>query len=152
TSLASAVANEIVPKVLNPLKANDPDNEALHLVIDELVVPLLVALPIVVLPNLPQVGTEEGRVRLREALSGILIQSLGQFVLATADIMLHHGLEQAGQSLRDTGKAVRAAGESSPICAAVASAGLGTVLPIAPTPGDIDRILQIAAQVVDSID
>jgi hypothetical protein len=151
-SLSAAVDQEVVPKLLNPIKARDPDDEAVRLFIDELVVPLLVSLPVVVLPNLPGVGSEAGRLRMREALSAVLLQLVGQLLIAATDVLLHHGLENSEQALRQIGQRIRTAGEKDPMFATVAAAGARAPIPIIPTPEDVDKILQLCADVVELLD
>ena len=87
-AFSQAIDEEVVPRLLDPMKAADPDNEPLALFIDELVKPNLVALPLVVLPRIAELGTPEMEVRFREALSAVVLQSLQRFVLSSVDVLL----------------------------------------------------------------
>jgi hypothetical protein len=148
TSLAAVVRDQVLPNLITPIRERHPQDQALRLWLDQMVVPALVALPAVVLPNLANSATEEGRRRLCEALSAVLLQSVGQFVLAATDILLAHALDEAERVLRAAGQEVRRVGESSPVLALVAAVAAGAVLPVTPTPGDVEALLGLAADVV----
>jgi len=52
--------------------------------------------------------------RFREALSAVLLQSLGQFLVATIDVLLADALDEGTKSLREASEAVGQFGEQSP--------------------------------------
>jgi hypothetical protein len=148
TALSTALRDKVLPNLIGPIRARHLQDEAVRVWLDQLAVPALVAMPAVVLPSLAGTGSQEGRRRLREALSAILLQSLGQFLLATTDILLAHALDEAERGLRAAGQEVRRLGDSSPVLAMVAAVAAGAVLPVTPTPRDVQALLELAADVV----
>jgi hypothetical protein len=147
-ALRHAVQDQVVPLLLVPMKQHDPGNKGLQLLVDQIVVPLLVSVPAVVVPGLGAAATEEGARRLREAISGVLLQVIGQFVVEAVEVLLEFGTERSEQALRDAAAAVAAFGHDSPILALMASAAATAVLPITPTPADVEAVLELAADVV----
>jgi hypothetical protein len=145
---ATAIAEEIVPNLLDPMKQQDPDNEAIALVIDELVIPTLVGLPLVVLPRVPELGDADVAVRLREALSAVLLQSLSRFVMAAVDVLLEHAMTEGEGAIRQVGAIVEEAEEQAPGFATVAMAASGATLGISVTPQDVVGILDLVADAV----
>ena len=147
-ALRHAVQDQVVPRLLVPLKQRDPNNKGLQLLLDQIVVPLLVSVPAVVVPGLGAAATEEGARRLREAISGVLLQVIGQFVVESVEVLLEFGTEESEQALRDVADTVAAFGHDSPILALMAAAAATAVLPITPTPADVEAMLRLAADVV----
>src|SRR6266567_4439434 len=147
-ALRHAVQDQVVPLLLVPMKQHDPGNKGLQLLVDQIVVPLLVSVPAVVLPGMGAAATEEGARRLREAISGVLLQVIGQFVVEAVEVLLEFGTERSEQAVRDAAAAVAAFGHDSPILALMASAAATAVLPITPTPADVEAVLELAADVV----
>jgi hypothetical protein len=139
--------SEILPRVLNPIKARDPDNAALQQLIDELITPLLVALPGVVLPRLPAVGTESGALRLREALSAILLQSLAEFTISTVDVLLAHALDEGEKAMRDLASKIELLGKSWGGLGVIMMAAAAAPLPIKITPQEVRVLLELAADI-----
>src|SRR6266487_3183257 len=146
-ALRHAVQDQVVPLLLVPMKQHDPGNKGLQLLVDQIVVPLLVSVPAVVVPGLGAAATEEGARRLREAISGVLLQVIGQFVVEAVEVLLEFGTERSEQAVRDAAAAVAAFGHDSPILALMASAAATAVLPITPTPADVEAVLELAADV-----
>jgi hypothetical protein len=146
---AEAIRDRIVPDLVEPLKQADPGNRTLAEILDDIAVPTLVALPALVLEQVPTLGTEEGARRLREALSAVLLQPLGKFLLASTDVLLEHALTEGAGSLRAAGAAIAAAGDAAPGFAAIATVATGALLPIAVTPKDVEELLGLAADVAE---
>lgn len=146
---AEAVRDRIIPDLVEPLKQADPGNQALAEILDDIAVPTLVALPALVLDQVPTLGTEEGARHLREALSAVLLQSLGKFLLASTDVLLEHALTEGAGSLRAAGAAIAAAGDAAPGFAAIATVATGALLPVAVTPKDVEELLGLAADVIE---
>src|SRR6266567_1947395 len=63
-------------------------------------------------------------------------------------VPLEFGTERSEQAVRDAAAAVAAFGHDSPILALMASAAATAVLPITPTPADVEAVLELAADVV----
>jgi hypothetical protein len=97
-SVGEAVRDRVVPLLLDPVRAADPSNAALAEALDDIVVPTLVALPTVALGQLATLESEQDAVRLREALSAVVLQPLVKFLLATTDVLLDHALTDGEQA------------------------------------------------------
>ena len=147
-AFGQAIRDRVLPDLIVPLKQAEPENKALASLIDEVAVPTLTALPEVILAHIPDLGSEDADRRFREALSAVLLQSLGQFLVATIDVLLAHALDQGTQSLRDASDAVGQLGEQSPAFSLIASAAAGAVLPVTPTPADVRDLLALCADIV----
>jgi hypothetical protein len=147
-TLEKAIRERVIPHVLGPLKAANPNDKALALLVDELVTPTLVALPLAVLPAIAHLGSPEAGLRFRETLSGVILQSLQRLVMSSLDVVLEHALRQADQGLREVADALGEVGERSPAFNALALAASHAVLPIAILPADARDLLVLSADVV----
>jgi hypothetical protein len=143
------VRDEVGPKLLTPLKAGRPADDPLVALLDTVVGPTLVALPAVVLKQIPGLGSEQAGRRFREALSAILLQSMGHYLTATIDVLLERGLELGQGAVRDAGQAVRDLQHQAPAFALLASAAVGAFLPVMLTPEDAAGLLDLAAEVME---
>jgi hypothetical protein len=147
--VALAVADEIRPRVLVPLREQEPD---LAPFIDEIVLPLLVGVPRAVLPAIPQLGDEDAALRLREALSALLLQTCAGFLLTTTDILLERALRDGAQSLRDLAQEVRELDEEAPWLSGIVAAAARAVLPFTVTLEDIEALFELGADVLDKLE
>jgi hypothetical protein len=147
-AFSQAIDEEVVPRLLDPMKAADPDNEPLALFIDELVKPNLVALPLVVLPQIAELGTPEMEVRFREALSAVVLQSLQRFVLSSVDVLLEHALNEGEDVLRYTAQEIDNVGEEHKFFSVIATVATGAILPFSITPADAEAILVLSADII----
>jgi hypothetical protein len=147
-AFSQAIDEEVVPRLLDPMKAADPDNEPLALFIDEVVTPTLVALPLVVLPRIAELGTAEMEVRFREALSAVVLQSMQRFVLSSVDVLLEHALNEGEGALRDTGRHIGDLGRQAPAFGVIATVATGAILPFSITPADAEAILVLSADII----
>jgi len=147
--MTTAVRDHVVPDVLQPLKEADPSNVALAAFVDEMLAPMLTALPLVVLPRVPTLDDPDERLRLTEALSSVLLQSLTRFVVVCADVLLQRGLEEGAAAMRVVGTDIETMGDRSPAFGVVAMAASRAVLPVAVTPRDAKGILDLAADVME---
>ena len=147
-AFGQAIHDRVLPDLILPIQQADPQNQALAALLDDVVAPTLTALPGVVLEHIPDLGSEDAGRRFREALSAVLLQSLGQFLMATVDVLLAHALDQGTQSLREASEAVGQFGEQSPGFSLIASAAAGAVLPVTPTPADVRDLLALCADIV----
>jgi hypothetical protein len=143
------VRDEVGPKLLTPLKAGRPADDPLAVLLDTVVGPTLVALPAVVLKQIPDLGSEQAGRRFREALSAILLQSMGHYLTATIDVLLERGLELGQGAVRDASQAVRDLQHQAPAFALLASAAVGAFLPVMLTPEDAAGLLDLAAEVME---
>lgn len=148
-AVSTAISDVVVPHVLTPLRAADPSNAALAAFVDEVVVPTLTTLPGVVLPTLPGLDRPEEALRLREALSAVLLQSVSRFVVTTADVLFARGLRDGADATRALGAEVQRLGEASSAFGVVAMVASRAVLPLGVTPADIAGILRLVADVMD---
>src|SRR5262249_40597053 len=151
TKLGDAVRDQVIPRVAEPIKAANPDHEGLRLVVDELVTPILAALPAVVLPALPTVGSDEGALRLREVISALLLQSLARFTLSVVDVLLEHALTEADDAIQVVAQQIEELEEGWSGLAALATVASGAVLPISVTPADARGLLLLASEVIRRI-
>jgi len=113
-AFGQAIHDRVLPDLILPIQQADPQNQALAALLDDVMVPTLTALPGVVLEHIPDLGSEDVGRRFREALSAVLLRSLGQFLVATIDVLLAHALDEGTQSLREASEAVGQFGEQSP--------------------------------------
>jgi Lamin Tail Domain len=144
-AFAGAVSEQLLPGLLDPIKQRDPDNQAIALVIDEVVVPVLAGLPTVVIPRLPQLADPDVGVRVREALSALVLQSLRRFVMAAVDVLLEHGLNEGEGAVREAAALVDQLDEQAPGFAPLAMVASQAGFGIAVTPQDVVGILELAA-------
>jgi hypothetical protein len=147
-AFSQAIDEEVVPRLLDPMKAADPNNKPLALFIDELVKPNLVALPLVVLPRIAELGTPEMEVRFREALSAVVLQSLQRFVLSSVDVLLEHALNEGEGALRDAGRYIGEMGRQAPAFGVIATVATGAFLPLSITPADAEGLLVLSADII----
>lgn len=145
TACAGAVSQRIVPDLLDPLKQRDPDNEAIALVIDELVVPTLYGLPMVVIPRLPELGDPDVALRLREGLSAIVLQSLQRFVIAAVDVLLERAMTEGEVAVRNAGELIGDLDEQAPGFSTLAMAASQSAFGISLTPQDVVGLLELVA-------
>lgn len=146
TALGDAVEQSLIPSLLEPLKSQDPANESLRLLIDELVSPALVAFPSVVLPQLAHLGDDDAKLRLREALSAVLLQSVGRFVVAGGEVLLTHALDNCEIFLREMATSMVAGGQPAALALVESSAARAGL----PAPGAevVAGMLDLSADVV----
>lgn len=143
------VRDEVVPKLLTPLKSSRAAGDPLVVLLDTVVAPTVTALPAVVLKQIPGLGSEEAGRRFREALSAILLQSMSQYLTATIDVLLERGLELGKDAVHDASQAIRDFEHQAPAFALIASAATGAFLPVMPTPEDAAGLLDLAADVME---
>ncbi len=145
-----AIEKEVVPRVIAPVRTRAP--EPVRVFLDTVVVPLMTTLPVVVMPRLPGLADEEGRRRLREAVSAVLLQALGRCLVATTDVLLKHALREGQVGLRGVAGEIERFGEQQPAFAVVAGAYSRALVPIAPNVKDIAEVVRIAADVLEHLD
>jgi hypothetical protein len=147
--LTHVVRDEVVPKLLTPLKSSRAAGDPLVMLLDTVVTPTVAALPAVVLKQIPGLGSEEAGRRFREALSAILLQSMSQYLTATIDVLLERGLALGEDAVRDGSQAIRDFEHQAPAFGLLASAATGAFLPVMLTPEDAAGLLDLAASVME---
>src|SRR6266851_3962979 len=99
TAAASdALANHILPELLDPLAAAETD-PAVAAFLEDVVKPCLTALPQVILPGLAGLGTDDATLRMREAISALLLQVAEHFLASTLKALIDHALTNAQATL-----------------------------------------------------
>ncbi|HEX7168635.1 MAG TPA: lamin tail domain-containing protein [Acidimicrobiales bacterium] len=151
TALGAAVRDEVVPRLLAPMKAQQPNAKGLHLVIDELVTPMLVALPGVVLPALATLDDEEDVRRMREAVSALLLQLVGRLTIATVDVLLEHALNEAEEATNAVLAIIDDIDEEWSGFGAIATVAARAVLPVSLNIDDVKGLLRLAADVMSLV-
>jgi Lamin Tail Domain len=144
-----AVADQIGPRLLDPIKENDPQ---LRPLIDEILLPLLAGLPGTVLPAIPNLGDEDAALRMRETISALLLQPVARFLVTTADILLERALRDGAQVLRGLATDIDQRQRTSPALSGIVVAASRAALPFAITLEDLEQLLRLAADVFAQLD
>jgi hypothetical protein len=142
----------VLPGLLASMRDAHPEDEALAILIDELVAPLLSAVATTVLPRLGELDDSDQLERMKETLSGVLLQVFTRFLLSGFNVLLAHGMQTGAPELRTVGQAIHDAGEQHPDFAALASVAATAVVGIGITPNDAQTLLNLAADVLETLD
>ncbi len=148
-AFSSAIQSEIIPKLIGPIRAANAGNKPLVAFLDEMVVPILVAMPQVIIPRLAELDDPAMAVRFREALSSVLLQSFNRFVIGAIDVLLQHALTEGATALRGVSNSISQLGEREPAFGLLTMAASRAVLPVTVTPADARSLLVLSADVID---
>ena len=113
TEVSKALRDDVLPKLIEPMKAAT-DDAAFRRFIDAIVIPILVSMPEVIIPQLAHLDEPGMARRFREALSAVLLQPIGPFVIGTVDVLLEHALTEGENVIREVEHAIRDLGEQEP--------------------------------------
>ena len=146
-AIDAAVQNEIAP-LLALIKASDPDNQAIAIIVDELLSPSLAALPRVFIPQIAMLGTPEAGIRFREALSSVALQTLTRFMITSTDVLMAHGMREGELVLHDLGEDILRLGEQHPEYAGIVAVASHAVVPGGITPREVSELLILAGDIL----
>jgi hypothetical protein len=165
TAAADALTNHILPELLDPLAAAQTD-PAVAAFVEDVVKPALTALPQSILPALAGLGATPGMpgvasaldasdpaLRLREAISAVLLQIVEHLLATTLKVLIDHALTNAQAALNTAADDVSAGGpvtravQDIDALAAVLLADSPETILLIPTAGDIVNLLTLAGVV-----
>ena len=146
-SVASdAVNNNVIPHLLEPLRAAHAGDAVVSALINDVARPTLVALPTVILPALPGLGTDIAGMRLRETASSVLVGAVTHPLLAMLQTLVHHMSLNGAAAMHNTAAVIRA-GSSDPVIQFLSD--LGGLLLI--SPDDIAGMIDLCATILTDL-
>jgi hypothetical protein len=157
TAASDAVANHILPELLEPLTAAETD-PAVAAFIEDVVKPCLTELPQTILPAVAGLGTGDATLRMREAVSALLLQITEHFLATTLKTLIDHALTNAQAALGTAATDVSTQGNAAKVIrdidalAAVLVAGDPLTVLLLPSPSDVVGILTLAGTVARNLE
>lgn len=128
-------------QALHPLVVASAGDPPLAALLNDIVDPLLDAIPVVVLPSLAQLHNDDTAERAREALAAIVLQSLGKFVQDVTVRLVEDAMGRESSSLREAADDIAAHGADAPTYHELSELGLGAML----TVFEAEKLLRITA-------
>jgi hypothetical protein len=149
---SDALTRHILPELLEPLAAAETD-PAVAAFVEDVVKPCLTALPQTILPGLAGLGTGDATLRMREAVSALLLQIVEHFLATTLKALIDWALTNAKAALNTAADDVSTQGTAAKAVrdidalAAVLLAGDPLTVLLLPSPSDVVGILRLAGTV-----
>lgn len=126
---------------LHPLVVASAGDPPLVALLNDIVDPLLDAIPVVVLPSLTRLHDDDAAERVREALAAIVLQSLGKFVQDVTRRLIEDAMGRESSGLRDAADDIAAHGADAPTYHELSQLGLGAMLSVS----EAEKLLRITA-------